>query len=214
MLRPIDGDGTSRNSTGSPLREYAAAVGVSIAVVAGTASSAARSTAQILPSHSFTFATTPHLCLAVSPRQASSAKEALPAWHARLDQLVIKCAKSLQKNCEGTITSQETEPARDPQRQTVRYAQTHGGCADATQPARSGSQRTALPRRQAVHVRLVDQRVRASARRGVRTDRARDGRVGLSRRLPVHRHQAAVRIAGTHRGDVSGALECDGAHAG
>src|SRR5258707_15638073 len=94
MLRPIDGDGTSRNSTGSPLREYAAAVGVSTAIAARTGSSAARSTAQILPSHSFTIETTPHLCLALSDRQASSENEALPARHARLDQLVIKCASN------------------------------------------------------------------------------------------------------------------------
>src|SRR5258705_10076446 len=54
MSRPIEGDGTSRDSTGSPLREYAAAVGVSTATMARTGSSAPSSTAKLLLSHSFT----------------------------------------------------------------------------------------------------------------------------------------------------------------
>ena len=40
------------------------------------------------------------------------------------------------------------------------------------------------------------------------------GAFGLSRWLPVHRPQAAVGTAGAHRGDLSCAVECHGAHAG
>src|SRR6476619_2702949 len=54
MFRPIDGDGTSRDSTGSPTREYAAAVGVSTAIMARTGTSAPRTTKQMRPSHGFT----------------------------------------------------------------------------------------------------------------------------------------------------------------
>jgi hypothetical protein len=48
MSRPIDGDGTASDSTGSPSREYAAAAGVPTAETAAAGSSAAKSTAQIL----------------------------------------------------------------------------------------------------------------------------------------------------------------------
>src|SRR4029078_12769093 len=54
MFRPIDGDVTSRDSKGSPSREYAAAVGVSTEIMARTGTSAPRTTTQIRPSHGFT----------------------------------------------------------------------------------------------------------------------------------------------------------------
>src|SRR5262245_19792253 len=98
MLRPIDGDGTSSCSTGSPSREYAAAVGVSATTIASTGSSAPRSTAQTQPSHTFTIGKlaarrarslhgTQHLISllskAVNPRQFGRDTDDVPSWTAK-----------------------------------------------------------------------------------------------------------------------------------
>ena len=80
-------------STGSPSREYAAAVGVSTAIMARTGTSAPRTTTQIRPSHGFTIGK-------LAARRGRSR-----AWRAPLDQLVIKARQSAGCGNSGAILS-------------------------------------------------------------------------------------------------------------